>query len=313
MKEKILLPHPMDEAGRKVLLAAGFELIDGTGASPEILRKEGQEAQGIILHVEQFGAAEMDAMPNLKVIGRNGVGVDNIDLAAARERQICVVNTPMANYESVADIIMMSLLMLERKAGESLNFVTDEKWLLASRSVLPAGRELSYLTLGIVGLGRIGIEVAKRAQAFGMRVIAYNPREKQVENVEMVSFDELLQQSDVVSLNCPGTAETYHLINQKTLAQMKNSAFLINFARGSVVNTADLTVALQEKIIAGAELDVFEEESLPLDSPLMKLDNVLLFPHIGSFTIEARDRMAVHAAQGVIEVLQGKKPSWAVV
>lgn len=313
MKEKILLPHPMDEAGRKVLLKAGFELIDGTGASPEILRKEGREAQGIILHVEPFGATEMDAMPNLRVIGRNGVGVDNVDLAAARERQIRVVNTPMANYESVADMVVMSILMLERQASESLRFVEAKQWTKDSRSVLAAGREMSALTLGIIGLGRIGIAVAKRAQAFGMRVIAYNPREKQVENVALVSLNELLRQSDVVSLNCPGTAETHHLINQKTLSQMKSSAFLVNFARGSVVDTAALAKALQEKTIAGAALDVFEEEPLALDNTLMELDNALLFPHIGSFTEEARDRMAIHAAQGVIEVLQGKKPSWAVV
>ena len=312
MTEKIYLPSNMVEVGQEALLAAGFEVIIGTGEGDALVPAEAADASGAFVFTQPFDGAVMDQFPKLKVIARNGVGVDNIDLAAATARGIQVVNTPEGNSVTVAETVLACILMLAKNLPENSLAVADGTWVEEVWGAIHPGHELSALTVGLVGFGPIAEALAVRLQALGVRVIANSRHPHEAEGVDFVSLDELLAQSDFVSLHTPGTAQTYHMIDAEALAKMKGSAYLINFARGSVVDTDALVSALQNDEIAGAALDVFETEPLPLDSPLLMLENVYLMPHSGAITVEATNRMALHAAQGIIEVLTDKPVTWPV-
>lgn len=305
MKKQILLPQEIDENAKLLFLSSGYELVKCSDIEVETLREKGKQAIGIIVFGGHFGAEQMDVLPHLKVIGRFGVGIDNVDNAAAKARGIKIVNTPSANSHSVADAVLMSILMLAREPMAADCFVKRKLW---SRNISPdkalrMGQELRNLTVGIVGLGSIGTEVATRCLAFGMRVISYTPSQKKMHHVENVSFEKLLEESDFISLNCAGNSQTYHLINKEALSRMKNSAYIINFARGSVIDTTALVEALQKQKIAGAALDVFEEEPLDENDPLLGLDNVLLFPHFGSSTSQAIEKISKQLANNMINTL----------
>lgn len=236
----------------------------------------------------------MDRMPNLKVISNHGVGVDHIVVADAEAREIPVGNTPGCLDASTADMTMALMLAAARNVVIGDHYARSPEFTHYDPSIL-IGQEVTGCTLGIIGMGRIGKQVAKRAAAFDMRILYHNRnRNEQAEaelGVEYAELDALLAECDFVSLNCPLTPETTGLIGARELGLMKKSAILINMARGPVTNTDDLYAALTNGEIAIAALDVTDPEPLPRDHPLLKLDNVVIAPHLGSASNRTRERM----------------------
>jgi glyoxylate reductase len=259
------------------------------------------------------------AAPRLRVVANVAVGVDNIDLDAARAHGVVVTNTPDVLTDATADLVMGLLLDVTRRLTEGDRLIRRGGWTGWSLEFM-LGTEIRGKQLGVIGPGRIGRAVADRASAFGMRVVFAGRSGRSGGYVRLASgaeaptvpFDALLNTSDVVSLHAPLTADTHHLIDQQALARMKRSAFLINAARGALVDERALVWALSEHIIAGAALDVFEAE--PAVTPaLLALENVVLVPHLGSATRETRTAMAQLAVQNVLRVLSGEAPLTPVI
>lgn len=267
----------------------------------------------LCLLTDRIDGEVMDAAPNLRVISTYSVGYDHIDVGEATRRGIYVTNTPGVLTDAVADFTWALLLGAARRIVEADNYVRSGRWKVAWSPTLLLGCSVYGKTLGIIGLGRIGIAVAERARGFNMRVLYYDVKRPPLEvekklNVEYKPLEELLKESDFVTLHVPLNRETYHLIGERELRLMKKNAILINTSRGAVVDTVALVKALKEGWIAGAALDVFEREPIEEDHPLLKMSNVLLAPHIASATVEARSKMAEIAALNIVSVLRGEKP-----
>ena len=249
--------------------------------------------------------------PKLKVVGRAGVGVDNIDVAEATARKIAVVNAPAASTISVAELAVGHMISLLRHLPEADRSVKEGKW---EKKKLE-GRELFEKTLGLVGSGRIGAEVAKRAQAFGMRVIAYDPYLSasiaEILGIRLVDKDAVFREADVVSVHAALTPETKGMVGAAELAQMKRGAILVNCARGEIVQEAALAEALRSGSISGAAVDVFDTEP-PVGSPLLAAPNVVFTPHLGASTREAQARAGSMIAEQVLKVLDGRRPEFLV-
>ena len=248
---------------------------------------------------------------DLKAVCNVAVGYNNIDVAACKSKNVLVTNTPGVLTDATADIAMALILMTTRRLSEGERVIRNQDpWAWGMFYML--GSSIQNQTLGIVGMGQIGIATALRAKSFGMKII-YTRRNRLDEKIEKelsaqyVSLDELLQQSDIVSLHCPYSTETHHLISDAQLSKMKKSSYLINTARGPIVNEEALANALINKTIAGAGLDVYEHEP-KVNEKLLKLDNVVLLPHLGSATVETRTAMATTAANNALEILSGNKP-----
>ena len=248
----------------------------------------------------------IEAGTDLKVIANAAVGYNNIDVAAARERGIVVTNTPGVLTDATADLTWALILGITRRLGEGERLIRRGGWKGWTFDFM-LGAELRGKQLGIVGYGGIGRAVAARGLAFGMRIAYTSRTPKHDPDAEAMPFDRLLATSDVVSLHCPLTPETRHLIDQPALARMKRSAYLINTSRGPVVDEKALAWALRTRLIAGAGLDVFEEEPR-VEPGLLTLENVLLVPHLGSGTVETRTAMADLAVRNVAAVLAGQSP-----
>ena len=251
------------------------------------------------------------AAPKLRIVANVAVGYNNIDVEACTRRGVIVTNTPGVLIDATADLAMGLVLMSTRRLGEGERLIrSGTAWQWSMFMMLGTG--LQGRTLGIVGMGGIGEALATRARGFGMRIVYHNRRNVDAEveqrlDAQRVDFDELLATSDIVSLNCPYSEATHHLIDAAALAAMKSTAFLVNTARGPIVDEAALVEALGNGVIAGAALDVFENE--PTVHPgLLSLDNVVLVPHLGSATVETRAAMATTAASNVVEVLAGRTP-----
>jgi glyoxylate reductase len=292
----------------KLQSAAEIDLHAGdTAIAPDDLRRRVADKDALVsLLTDPIDRAVIDAAPKLKVIANVAVGYNNIDVAYARARGIVVTHTPDVLTESVADFTWAMILAITRRLSEGERMVRSGRWKGWALDFM-LGTELKGKQLGLVGVGRIGRAVAARAPAFGMRVVYTEPRDVDLPNAENISLDRLLNTSDIVSLHVPLTPETKHLIDRKALARMKRSAYLINTARGPVVDEAALAWALQQHLIAGAALDVFENE--PAVHPdLLALENVLLVPHLASATTETRTAMADLAADNVLAVLAGHPP-----
>lgn len=247
----------------------------------------------------------------LKVIGRAGVGVDNIDVAEATARKVAVVNAPAASTTSVAELAIAHMLSLYRHITAADRSVKEGKW----EKKRFEGRELSGKTLGLVGSGRIGAEVAKRAQAFGMRVIAYDPYlptdvAARV-GVTLVDKEKVLRDSDIVSVHAALTEETRGLLGRREFASMKPTAIIINCARGEIIQEAALAEALAKGTISGAALDVFEKEP-PAGSPILTTPNIVFTPHLGASTHEAQARAGAIIAEQVLKALAGHRPEFLV-
>lgn len=312
--------------------ADGITLLRGEAAvrlcpdlRPETIRREAADADAVIVRSVALGREIIESAPRLKVIGRHGAGVDNIDLETATARKIAVVNTPTANSQSVAEHVILSMLVLAKKAA-LLDRAMREGRFARERASLPrlaeslgfTGQELWRKTAGIVGLGRIGRKVADACRAaFAMTVLAYDPYlpsgTEAGEGIHLVdSLHTLLRESDFVSLHLPLTPQTRGMIGTEELSVMKKEAFLINAARGGVVDEAALVEALSAGALAGAAVDVFAEEPPPADHPFFRLDNVFVTPHIAAITTDALSRMSLEVAEGVLDALHGRRPRFLV-
>jgi glyoxylate reductase len=270
---------------------------EGTIPRDELLRRVADKDALICLLTEQIDRDVFEAAPALKIVANIAVGYDNIDVAAARQRGVVVTNTPDVLTQAVAEFTWALILGIARRVAEGDRLVRSGAWKGWGLDFM-LGTELRGKQLGIVGAGRIGRAVAAKAPAFGMRAVFAR---------HDMSMDELLVSSDVISIHTPGTAETRHMINRKSLIRMKRSALLVNTARGTIVDEEALAWALDERLIAGAALDVYEKE--PAVHPaLLKHENVLLAPHIGSATRETRTARAELAIRNLLAVLDGAAP-----
>jgi len=283
------------------------DLWSGREAIPrdELLRRVGDKQAIVCLLTDIVDAAVLDAAgPSLKVVANVAVGYNNIDVPACRARGVVATNTPDVLTNACADFTWGLILAITRRLGEGERVVRAGRWAGWGLDYM-LGMELAGKQLGIVGMGRIGRAVAEKAPAFGMRVAYASRRPVDLAGAARMAFDQLLATSDVVSLHCPMRDDTRHLIDQTALARMKRTAYLINTARGPVVDESALAWALREGRIAGAALDVYEQE--PIVHPeLLLLDNVLLIPHLASATTETRTAMADLAVSNALAVLAGQ-------
>lgn len=276
----------------------------------EVLLDRVRDIDGLVcLLTDRIDAELLDHAPKLRVVSQMAVGYDNIDVAACTARGIKVGNTPGVLTETTADLAFALLMATARRLVEGDRAVRSGQWKTWSPLYM-AGRDVHHATLGIVGMGRIGYEMARRATGFQMTILYTdqrpNPAAERDFGARRVELDELLRESDFVTLHTPLLPETTKLIGARELALMKPTAMLINTARGPVVDQRALYEALRDGVIAAAGLDVFEVEPVPLDEPLLQLENVVVLPHIGSASIATRTRMSVIAADNLIAGLKGE-------
>jgi glyoxylate reductase len=297
------------------LADAGVSVQEWTAEEPiprAHLLAEARRCDGLLVMItERVDQELLDAAPRLKVVATFGVGYDHVDVAACTRRGVAVCNTPGVLVETTADLAFALLMAAARRLVEGTDAVKTGQWGPWNPWFM-LGRDVHHATLGIVGLGAIGAQVARRARGFDMRVL-YTSRTRKPEleqrlGVEFVDFDTLLRESDFVSLHVPLTSATRHLVAAPQLAAMKQSAVLINTARGAVVDQAALYEACASGTIAGAALDVTDPEPLPPDHRLLTLPNVTVVPHVGSATLGTRVRMGRLAAEGIAAVLGGRRP-----
>ena len=304
--------------GLRLLLEHGsVETWQGDVSPPreEFLARVAESHALLCLLTDRVDAEVLDAGKRLKVVSAYAVGVDNIDVAAATERGIAVCNTPDVLTDATADLAWALLLAAARRIPESDRFVRDGRWVSWGPQLM-LGQPIARRTLGIVGIGRIGQAMARRARGFDMTILYTgrrpNPEAEKSLGVRFVDLDTLLRESDFVSLHAPLTPETRGLIGRAQLAVMKPTAILVNTARGPVVDQAALTEALRERKIFAAGLDVFTIEPIPHNDPLLSLPNVVVAPHIGSADVPTREEMARLAAQAIVDVMAGQKPAHLV-
>lgn len=284
----------------------------GAPVTRQALLERGASCAGLLtMLTDQIDGAVLDACPQVRVVANMAVGYDNIDVGAATERGVLVTNTPGVLTETTADLTFALLLASARRIDEGEWAVRggdwgpwDPNWLL--------GTEVHGATLGIVGPGRIGSAVARRAQGFGMRVLYHGRRNVEGFPGERVPFEGLLATSDFVSAHVPLTPETAGMFDRTVFRRMRRTAIFINTARGGIVSQGDLAIALAREQIAAAALDVTTPEPLPRDDPLLQAPNLLVTPHIGSATLQTRERMAQLAIDGLLAVLAGERPEHLV-
>ncbi len=284
--------------------------------SREELASAVRTAEGLLcLLTDNIDAALLDDAPRLRVVSTMAVGYDHIDVEACTRHGIAVTNTPGVLTDATADFAFALLLAAARRLPEGERAVREGRWTTWHPSFL-LGRDVNGATLGIVGLGQIGVAMARRARGFDMRVLYHN-RERRPEieadlGVEPRSFHQLLEESDFVSVHAPLTPETRHMFNDEAFGRMKPAAIFVNTSRGAVVDEAALHRALESGRIAGAAIDVTEVEPLPKQDPLLRLPNLVVTPHIGSASISARERMASLAVDNLLDVLDGRRPAHCV-
>ena len=283
----------------------------------EIIRNVSDKDSLLCVLSDKIDSEVIAAAKNLKVISSYSVGYDHIDVGAATKRGIYVAYTPEVLTETTADLAFALMLAAARRIAEGDRLIRRGRWKGKWSYEFMLGHDVHKKTLGIIGMGRIGSALARRAKGFEMKILYYKRNRLSIEKerelgVEFRELNDLLRESDFVSINLALANDTYHLIDEKKLKLMKRSSFLINTARGQVVDEKALVKALRNKWVAGAALDVFENEPVPKNNPLLKFDNVVLVPHIGSASRETRDKMAEVAAINVLNVLKGGKPLYGV-
>jgi D-3-phosphoglycerate dehydrogenase len=319
MKMQKVLIAPMTLATKegpfqKMLEEAGFELVfpvRPTQLTESELLQAVQGVKGALAGSEPYTRRVIESNPDLRVIARAGVGYDAVDLTAATERGVAVAIAPGTNHDCVAEHTFGLILALAKGLIPQHLSVQAGGW--PRQPNIP----LRGRTLGIAGLGRIGKAVALRGTSFGMRLLAHEPFPDSAfvaqNKITLLPFDRLLAESDYLTLHVPLSPESRHLINERTLRLMKPKAFLINTARGGLICEQDLVEALKARQIAGAGLDVFEQEPPPADHPFFSLDNVVLTPHAAGVDLQSRDDMAISAAQAIIALSRGEWPAEKVV
>ncbi len=307
--------NEIPEEALKILRSVAAVTVNPNEGPParETLLKEVKDADGLFcLLTEKIDEELMNKAKKLKVVANMAVGFDNIDLKAATAHGILASNTPGVLTETVADATMALLLAIARRIVEADRWVRNGKWKIRWSPMMMVGTDVYGKTLGIYGLGRIGASVAKRAKGFEMKLIYHdavrNTELEQKYGIEYVPMERLLSESDFISIHVPLLPETRKSIGKKELRTMKKSAFVINTARGQVIDEAALVEALRERRIAGAALDVFENEPLEKDSPLLKMENVIVVPHIASGSLETRVAMGVMAATNIVAALRNEAP-----
>jgi D-3-phosphoglycerate dehydrogenase len=294
---KILVCDKTEAAAIEKMRLAGLIVDTNFEITPEELQKVLPEYDGCVVRSRtKIRQPLIDACPNLKVIVRGGVGLDTIDADYARSKGITVMNTPKASSASVAELAIGFIFMLARNLYQASSTMKAEKW----EKKAFEGDEIGGKTLGLLGIGNIGREVARRASTLGMTVIAYDPYVKEAEGVELLKLDEVLARSDYLSLHLPKTHESTNMIGKAQFDKMKSGVRIINCARGGIIDEAVLYEGLTNGRVAGAALDVFAEEP-PTDWKLARLDNVICSPHIGAITREAQGRVSAEVAEKMIE------------
>jgi len=312
---RVLLFEAVHAKGIDHLTQNGASIVYADGFDPDSIKRAVGDIDAILARAQgKIDGDVMDVAPNLKVVGRHGIGVDNIDVDAATDRGIQIVNTPVAPAESVAEFVVMGMIALPRHIVQADAATRGGHWSFRNEVHAP---ELMGKTLGIVGFGRIGRRIAEIC-SLGLRMnVVYAdafpaPEEEEKRlRARRVELDDLLDTADFISLNVPLLDSTHHLIDAWALERMKEDAYLINCSRGPVIDESALVAALRAGSIAGAVIDVFETEPVPGDNPLLELDNVLLTPHCSGHSLESAQNMAM-VASDIVKVLQGNKPDYPV-
>ena len=298
---KLAICDPIDAKAIDELKKLGLEVLDLSSIEKDQLKEHVKDADILVVRsATKVKGDLLNALESAKLIIRGGVGLDNIDLEGAKKKGIKVVNTPEASSISVAELVFAHIFAIYRHIVRGTLGIKEGKW---EKKALK-GNELYGKTIGIIGMGRIGREVAKRAKAFGMNVIGYDVIDFPEEFAEKVSLDELYERSDIITLHVPLIPQTKHMINSASISKMKDGVVIINCSRGGVVNEEDLYKYLKNGKVKGAGLDVFEHEP-PEKSPLFELDNVVFTPHIGASTKEAQSRIGVEIVKKVKAFLEG--------
>ncbi len=304
------LPGTALEMLKKTFSCVEVNPHDKTLSRDEFVRCA-KDKDGLVVCLSDKIDKEMfDALPNLKGIANYAVGYNNIDINEAKKRGIPVSNTPDVLTDTTAELAMALMLSVSRRIVESDSYLRDGKWKQWSPAML-LGTDLAHKTLGIIGAGRIGTAVGRMSSGFNMNIIYHNRKTRSVElenkyNAKYVDLDTLLKESDFISINTPLNNSTNHMITEAEIRKMKNTAIIINTARGQVIKESDLVKCLNEKVIAGAGLDVFEFEP-QVTEDLCKMPNVVLTPHIGSGTVETRTKMSIMCATNLIAMMKGEK------
>ena len=315
-KKRVLIPIPVNAPAEEYLTAHGYEVVSGTPTDAAWLKEHIGEYDAAVIRGTHITADILEAgLPRLKLIARHGIGCDNVDVAAATRLCIQVTFTPAASTNAVAEHTMALILALAKEVIPGDRMTKAGQWAAFRRDY--EGVELMSSTLGLIGVGRIGTNVAKAAAyGFGMKVIAYDPYadpRKTDPCIELLdSREAVLEQADFVSVHMPLTEETRGSIGRSFLSRMKKGAFLINTSRGEIVNEPELAAALRRHEIRGAALDVYCTEPLPADNLFRELDNVICSAHFVTITGATLDRLALHSAVSVDEVLSGMEISWPV-
>ncbi len=320
MKEKIFLTRTLHDFALKELKKKfQIEIHKGKIPIPQItLKLKIRDVNGLICFpYDKIDKEIIQSAKNLKVISTFSVGYDHIDIKFAKKKKIRVGYTPEVLTNATADMAFALLIDGLRRISEGDRLIRKGKWNQIYGAYDYVGLDLQDKTLGIIGLGRIGKTLAKRAKAFDMKIIYYNRKqisktEERKLGVKYIAFKKLISQADIISIHVPHTIETDQMFNMKIFKKMKKTSFLINTSRGKVVNEKELALALKQKIISGAGLDVFEKEPINKNHQFLKLENVVLAPHVGSSTKETRSKMAEITTKNLILGMSGKKPIYSI-
>src|SRR5215469_12829610 len=314
---RIYLTRPLPEPAARLLRAAPVEMRgwdrDDTPVARDVLLREVVDADGVVcLITEKMDAEVIDRMAHCRVIAQVAVGYDNIDVASATRKGIFVTNTPGVLTETTADMAWSILMATARRVVEGDKFTRSGRW--KTWEIMGfTGQDIHGATLGVIGMGRIGTAIARRAAGFAMPVLYHNrtrlpEAQERAVGARHVPLEELLRASDFVVISCALTPETRHLISERELGMMKPTAVLVNIARGPIVDQRALYRALVDNKIWAAGLDVYETEPVPMGEPLLKLDNVVLPPHLGSASVATRIKMATTAAENCLVGVRGEVP-----
>ncbi len=320
MKKKVFLTRRLHDFALKELKKKYLiEIHSGKIPIPQTkLRSKIKDVDGLICFpYDKINSETMEVAEKLKVISTYSVGFDHIDTESAKKRKIRVGYTPEVLTDATADLAFALMIDLLRRVSEGDRIIRENKWRVIYGAYDYVGADLQNKTLGILGLGRIGKTLAKRAKAFDMKIVYHNrnrlsPAKEKSLGAKYLSFEKIISQSDIISVHVPHTSQTENMLNAKIFKKMKKSSFLINTARGKVIDEKDLISALKKKEIAGAGLDVFANEPISKENQLTKLQNVVLAPHIGSSTKETRAKMAEITVRNLNLGINGKKPIYSV-
>jgi D-3-phosphoglycerate dehydrogenase len=310
---KVFIPQQVAEPGVELLKSHGFEVVSGEGLPQEEWIKLVRDCDAALVRTAKFGKDLLESGTKLKIVARHGVGYDNIDITTAEQRGIWVTNTPLALSDSVAEFTLAILLLSGKRIMQCSLAMRDGDYKYKNSH---KGVDIAGKTLGILGFGRIGRALAEKAHfGLSMNIIAYSPsltQDKAPDYVKVVPRDDIFKLSDFVSIHIPGGVKNRNSIGAREFGLMKPTAILLNVARGEVLDETALDAALRNHELAFAVLDVQKEEPPSADWPLYKNENVIATPHMGSNTLECMDRMALHAAQQIVKVLEGGLPDWPV-